>query len=1013
MPAENIPFCIRVRKSDLAAVMFCYRTLQNVYQNAIIYLIAEKDVYQDKEITDWFGNTKSTAKKVQILLENQEHDLLAVNLPKELLCYKKVLILNEKSVFMEDISYLFSIDMEQKLFAACRKNLTKWQANEYETKLGIKEKDCLDFHFCLVNIEQYKETNVKELFDTFFKQEKKLALTEEEAANFLFRGQTMILDEKWNRPLKEVDSDRRLNWFTDETKRRMYSCGFPVSYSYQEETVMCLSGLIEQQHRNLSEMREVCDKQENEKNQLRCCLEEQKRETENLKEQLQVLQKQYESCNTQLSEIRESFSYKCGLGFTYLLRKMGMRLHKKECVPLPQEDGGIRNTGQSRMESEGTVEKSEEKVTENLTKSVIRKSFPEQQKILETFCKDVREGNISAEQDRQRLCDVEDELIIDTVGMGNLSFILWLLTLKHGILPEIQAVRSEQDGILCFHGYQVARMSYLAVTLHFIDIQDGKLMIEGTVSVPAIWKTDCSFCTEVIRTSGNDISIKKEVTALQDLNDCEMDLYLGKYPYESKSVFKIEAELVDADIKITFYNQIGGQNYKYGKINVMRFCPVADLLPGQYAAKDGYIVTIEGDAIYCRRSSEQEVKKKEQDFEEELTLIGTEEACKAVALRREYFKQKKKQTKPIWLFMDRVNRADDNAEVLFEYVQKDKNIESYFIIDECSNDYTRLKKIGKVIALNSPEHLKLTVLADYILTSQANGLVENPFQESSEYYRDLYHRPKMIFLQHGVTKDDQHTTFNRYNTNLAGFITSTKAEYQSILDGKYYYTKEEVWLTGMPRFDRLYHNEKKIVLIMPSWRKGLMSQKWDEGTKSMMWKKEDNFEQSEFVKRYQSLLTNLELICACKKYGYQIAFMPHALLEPYIDSFLLENTDCLYWDKTKSYRDAFAEGNLLVTDYSSVAFDFAYLKKPVIYYQFDKESFFGQHTYQKGYFEYENDGFGPVVQEEKELVEQIIRAMEGRCMLQDQYRKRIENTFVYGEISSCEQLYKILLEKTR
>lgn len=49
----------------------------------------------------------------------------------------------------------------------------------------------------------------------------------------------------------------------------------------------------------------------------------------------------------------------------------------------------------------------------------------------------------------------------------------------------------------------------------------------------------------------------------------------------------------------------------------------------------------------------------------------------------------------------------------------------------------------------------------------------------------------------------------------------------------------------------------------------------------------------------------------------------------------------------------------MVTDYSSVAFDFAYMKKSLVYAQFDREAFFEGQTYDEGYFNYETDGFGP------------------------------------------------------
>ena len=49
---------------------------------------------------------------------------------------------------------------------------------------------------------------------------------------------------------------------------------------------------------------------------------------------------------------------------------------------------------------------------------------------------------------------------------------------------------------------------------------------------------------------------------------------------------------------------------------------------------------------------------------------------------------------------------------------------------------------------------------------------------------------------------------------------------------------------------------------------------------------------------------------------------------------------------------------IMITDYSSAAFDMAYLEKEVIYYQFDKGDIFknNAHTYQKGYFEYSREG---------------------------------------------------------
>ena len=47
---------------------------------------------------------------------------------------------------------------------------------------------------------------------------------------------------------------------------------------------------------------------------------------------------------------------------------------------------------------------------------------------------------------------------------------------------------------------------------------------------------------------------------------------------------------------------------------------------------------------------------------------------------------------------------------------------------------------------------------------------------------------------------------------------------------------------------------------------------------------------------------------------------------------------------TVSYRELFNTSALMITDYSSVFFDFVYQKKPCIFYQFDKKDFFEKHN---------------------------------------------------------------------
>lgn len=102
----------------------------------------------------------------------------------------------------------------------------------------------------------------------------------------------------------------------------------------------------------------------------------------------------------------------------------------------------------------------------------------------------------------------------------------------------------------------------------------------------------------------------------------------------------------------------------------------------------------------------------------------------------------------------------------------------------------------------------------------------------------------------------------------------------------------------------------------------------------------------------------------------------------------------------------FAESSIMVTDYSSTAFDFGYLRKPIIYCQGDKSEFFGSHTYTEGYFDYARDGFGKIVTTVEETVDSIIELLDNDCKVPDEYLARMNAFFPYNDKKNCERVYK-------
>ena len=366
----------------------------------------------------------------------------------------------------------------------------------------------------------------------------------------------------------------------------------------------------------------------------------------------------------------------------------------------------------------------------------------------------------------------------------------------------------------------------------------------------------------------------------------------------------------------------------------------------------------------------------------------------------------------IWLITDRINVAGDNGEAFFKYVIENElnpDVKYYFAIDKKSADYKRLNRnYSNVVDINSFRYKMLFLLSDKIISAHADEIVINPLGKGKKFLSDLYNH-KYIFLQHGVTKDDLSPWLNINKKDIAMFVTSTKEEYASLNYYNYNFGENVAKLTGMPRYDYLLDNDvegKKQVVIMPTWRNSLVS-KTDIKTGKKCY--DPSFKNTDYFKFYNNLINDKRILEICRKKGYTIRFIPHPNMMQQIEDFETNNVVEIV-KKNVVYRDEFKANKLLITDYSSVYFDFAYLKKPIIYTQFDKETFFEGQIYQKGYFDYERDGFGPVCYNYETSVKEIVKAIKNDCKLDKKYSKRIDDCFMYRDQNNCKRVYDEIIK---
>ena len=445
--------------------------------------------------------------------------------------------------------------------------------------------------------------------------------------------------------------------------------------------------------------------------------------------------------------------------------------------------------------------------------------------------------------------------------------------------------------------------------------------------------------------------------------------------------------------------------------NSGRFFPIGKSFKEEYAMADGWMIRFLDTSLVLFRDGLNLQPSQEKKFLQELETINTSDAKEAIFLRKAYHAMKPLLQREVWLLSDRINKAGDNGEALFKYLrQHDCQADIYYILKEDSTEYQRLIGHGKVLAFMSLQHKLMHLLSDKLISSHADEYVVNPFLENFKFYRDILYNKKQIFLQHGIIHNNLSGWLNKHNRNLHLFITSAKCEYESIFNYNYHYERKQVVLTGLPRYDELKASPtEKLITIMPTWRFSMANA--STFLSDGYYRYDDSFKNSHFFAFYNQLINNTKLINTIIKNGYKLLFMPHPNLISTLNLFD-QNPHVEFSSIDTKYSEILQKSNLIITDYSSISFDFVYLRKPVLYCQFDNKTFLnGGHIYDntKRFWLYEENGFGEVTYTLEDTVNCIIDYIEQDCQLKDKYRKRIDDFFTFSDKNNCQRVYEAIL----
>jgi CDP-glycerol glycerophosphotransferase (TagB/SpsB family) len=353
--------------------------------------------------------------------------------------------------------------------------------------------------------------------------------------------------------------------------------------------------------------------------------------------------------------------------------------------------------------------------------------------------------------------------------------------------------------------------------------------------------------------------------------------------------------------------------------------------------------------------------------------------------------------KDIWIISERPDDARDNGYHLYKYIRENHpDKKAFYAINTKSKDFQKIERYRNHLEFGSFKHYIYYLAADknissHIGTGEPNGKLCLNLEIMGLI------KNKKIFLQHGVIKD--HLNFALYkNCKVRIFVCGAEPEYKFVTN-EFGYPKGWVKYLGLCRFDNLHnfvdHTEKKKILIMPTWRQWLDLN-------------EKDFLESEYYKRYFELLNHKDLHSFLTDNDIEALFYLHDNMQKYHSHFTSKCNNIIVAHKNDyDIQNLIKEASLLITDYSSVFFDFAYMRKPTIYYQFDISKYRSGH-YKEGYFKYERDSFGPISYEFDHLIKELNNYKNNNFQMSISDKRKADTFFPLYDNKNCKRNFDVI-----
>ena len=587
---------------------------------------------------------------------------------------------------------------------------------------------------------------------------------------------------------------------------------------------------------------------------------------------------------------------------------------------------------------------------------------------------------------------LDDTIIMNAKGNKNVNYYMLKIKYNRNSIDEFREYAKEI--YITLNKNKVMTASSVKLKVILMDIIDNKLVIYGLYPFPI------NDDMKIVAVSNNTTHIAQRIPLYSKYKSFNQTLY-------QSYAFKLEID-INVDKKQIIIPYLMSKNSKV-KLRINFNKPMAKLNNNQFSywINGEYIINYKNEKILIMKNSKSRHLKRE--FMYLKNLYKDKETRKCVYLRLLYWLTKPMFRRTIWIFVDKIYKGGDNGEYLYRYsLQQKDNIKKYYVLQEKCLDAQRFKKEKiKFIKYGSIHQRLLFLNSDIAFLTHNNAVSSFSFgKEEEEYFRDLYNY-KSICIQHGLTVQYMPHLTNRLNDNLKLYFLASDVEKDNVLEEEYMYAnnQEVIKVTGSPRYDGLKDKNNRIILITPSWRNYLAIPSNQKGEKRGY---NNNFKESDYFKIYNKLINDKRLIDKAKEKNYKIVYLLHPVTSSQIDDYdkndyveLVAATDNL------NYEKILTESSLMITDYSGVQFDFAYMYKPIVYFH-PKEL---PPSYEEGAYKYETMALGEIVDNSEKLIDTICEYMDNECKIKEKYKNRIDKFFKYHDYHNCERVYNEVMNK--